>query len=57
MELLQFDEEIVDRYRGALLRAAINRQAASLIENDTASVTVKAAEKTKVVPPSISILT
>ena len=57
MELLQFDEEIVDRYRGALLRAAINRQAASLIENDAASVTVKAAEQTKVVPPSISILT
>jgi hypothetical protein len=56
MELLQFDEELVDCYRGTLLRAAINRRAASLIENDTASVTVKAAEQTKVVPPSISVL-
>jgi hypothetical protein len=45
MEMLQFDENVIDRYRGVLLGAAINRQAASLISDDTTAVTVRIAEE------------
>jgi hypothetical protein len=56
MELLQFDEDLIDRYRGVLLRAAISLKAASLISNDAASVTIKTSSRTQVIPPNLGIL-